>query len=154
VLLFHPSSSVVARLPDPGLRRLLMGLAMGGTAVALNYSGWGKQSGAHYNPVVTLTFLRLGRISPRDASAYVAAQFAGAVLGVFAAGLLAGPLVADASVRYAVTVPGPLGQGVAFAAELVISFLLMTVVLRASSDPRYARFTGLFAGLLVATFIT
>jgi len=101
-----------------------------------------------------LTFLRLGRIAPRDAWAYIAAQFSGAVLGVFAAALLAGPLVADASVHYAVTVPGPLGRGVAFAAEVVISFLLMTVVLRASSHPRYARFTGLLAGLLVATFIT
>jgi aquaporin Z len=154
VLLFHPASPVPAAIPDPTLRRLLMGLAMGGTAVALNYSGWGKQSGAHYNPAVTLTFLRLGRIGPRDAWAYVAAQFVGSVLGVLAAMLLAGPLVADASVRYAVTVPGPLGRGVAFVAEVVISFVLMTVVLRLSSHPRHGRLTGLVAGLLVATFIT
>ena len=80
VLLFHPASPVRALVPSPFVRRLLMGLAMGGTAVGLNYSAWGKQSGAHYNPAVTLTFARLGRIAPRDAAAYVAAQFAGAVL--------------------------------------------------------------------------
>ena len=108
VLLFHPLSPVPALVPDPTLRRFLMGLAMGGTAVGLNYSGWGKQSGAHYNPAVTLTFLRLGRIGSHDAWAYVAAQFAGGILGVLVATLVAGPLVADASVRYAVTVPGPL----------------------------------------------
>jgi aquaporin Z len=153
VLLFHPASPVAAAIAQPAVRRVLMGIAMGGTAVALNYSGWGKQSGAHYNPAVTLTFLRLGRIGPRDASAYVAAQFAGAALGVAVAALLAGPLVADSSVHYAVTVPGPLGVGVALAAELVISFILMTVVLRLSSHPRHGRFTGMAAGLLVASFI-
>src|SRR5439155_1651076 len=73
---------------------------------------------------------------------------------VLAAMLLAGRLVADPSVRYAVTVPGPAGAGVAFGAELLISFLLMTVVLAVSNHRRHARLTGLCAGLLVATFIT
>lgn len=154
VLLFHPASPVPALVPDPLTRRLLMGLAMGGTAVCLNYSAWGKQSGAHYNPAVTLTFTRLGRIAPRDAAGYVLAQFVGAVLGVLVAMLLAGRLVADAHVRYAVTVPGPAGPPVAFGAELAISFLLMTVVLTVSNHPRHGRLTGLCAGLLVATFIT
>jgi aquaporin Z len=153
VLLFHPASPVPAVVPHPTVRRVLMGLAMGGTAIALNYSGWGKQSGAHYNPAVTLTFLRLGRIGARDAGAYVAAQFVGSVIGVLIAILLAGRLVADGSVRYAVTVPGPLGTGVAFGAEVLISFLLMTAVLGLSSHPRYGRLTGLCAGLLVASFI-
>jgi aquaporin Z len=43
---------------------------------------------------------------------------------------------------------------VAFVAEAVISGILMTVVLTASNRAKLARFTGLFAGLLVATFIT
>jgi aquaporin Z len=154
VLLFHPASPVPGLVPDRFLRRVLMGLAMGGTAVGLVYSAWGKQSGAHFNPAVTLTFTRLGRIAPRDAAAYVMAQFTGAVLGVLAAMLLAGPLVADASVRYAVTVPGPAGPAVAFAAEVLISFILMTVVLTVSGHRRFGRLTGLCAGLLVATFIS
>ena len=36
------------------LQRLLMGVAMGGSAVAIIYSPWGKQSGAHFNPAVTV----------------------------------------------------------------------------------------------------
>lgn len=154
VLLYHPASPVPRLVPDPFVRRLLMGLAMGGTAACLNYSGWGKRSGAHYNPVVTLTFLRLGRIAPRDAAGYVTAQFLGGAAGVLAALLLAGSLVADGSVRYAVTVPGPEGPAVAFGAELLISFVLMTVVLRLANHPRLGRLTGLCAALLVATFIT
>jgi len=154
VVLFHPASPVPGLVPDRLLRRVLMGLAMGSTAVSLVYSAWGKQSGAHFNPAVTLTFARLGRVAPRDAAAYVVAQFLGGIAGVLVAMLLAGRLVADASVRYAVTVPGPAGPGVAFAAEVVISFILMTVVLEVSNHPRLGRFTGLCAGLLVAIFIS
>ena len=55
VLLDYPSSPVRQALPDPNLRRLLTGLAMGSTAVALIYSPWGMQSGAHFTPATTLT---------------------------------------------------------------------------------------------------
>lgn len=153
-LLFYPGSPVPQLIPDPFVRRVIMGLAMGSTAVALNYSAWGKQSGAHYNPAVTLTFTRLGKIAPRDAVAYVGAQFAGAVLGVFAATLLIRAMLANSQVHYAVTRPGTRGVLVAFVAEVVISCILMTVVLIVSNRPPIARLTGLFAGLLVATFIT
>jgi aquaporin Z len=153
-LLFYPGSPVPQLIPDPFLRRVIMGLAMGATAVVLNYSAWGQQSGAHYNPAVTLTFTRLGKIAPWDAVAYVAAQFIGAVLGVLAAALLARAMLAHDEVHYAVTRPGARGVLVAFVAEAVISCILMTVVLTASNRARLARFTGLFAGLLVATFIT
>src|SRR5262245_19508093 len=78
----HPGSALRHTLPSALLRRLLVGIAMGLTAVALIYSPWGKRSGAHMNPAVTLTFLQLGKITPRDAAMYVAAQFLGATLGV------------------------------------------------------------------------
>ena len=45
-LLEYPQSSVHRAVPDPLHRRMLMGLAMGLTAVAILYSPWGKQSGA------------------------------------------------------------------------------------------------------------
>jgi len=61
-LLEHPASLAHQAIPDPLARRFLMGLAMGATAVGIIYSPWGKQSGAHINPSVTLTFLRLGKI--------------------------------------------------------------------------------------------
>jgi aquaporin Z len=152
-LLFHPGSPLPRLVPDPFARRLIMGLAMGSTAVALNYSAWGKQSGAHYNPVVTLTFTRLGKIAPGDAVAYVGAQFAGAVLGVLAATLVVRAMLAHPDVHYAVTRPGTNGVLPAFVAETVISSLLMMVVLTVSNRDRLARYTGLVAGLLVATFI-
>ena len=152
-LLFYPGSPVTRMIPDLFARRVIMGLAMGSTAIALNYSAWGKQSGAHYNPAVTLTFTRLGKVAPRDAVGYVGAQFAGAVLGVLVAILLVRQMLADSAVHYAVTRPGVTGEWVAFGAETLISFILMTVVLIVSNRSDIARFTGLCAGLLVATFI-
>jgi len=154
VVLFHPGWPAARLLPDPLARRALMGLAMGATAIALNYSAWGKQSGAHYNPAVTLTFTRLGKVTPWDAAAYIAAQFMGAVLGVLVASILVRDMLGDPPVHFAVTRPGMGGVAAAFVAETVISCLLMTVVLIASNHAKAARFTGVFAGLLVATFIT
>lgn len=48
----------------------------------------------------------------------------------------------------------PRGPMLAFVAEVFISFLLMSVILRVSNAPALNRYTGLFAGTLVATYIT
>ena len=154
VLLEYPASPVRQALPDPVVRRVLIGIAMGLTAIAIIYSPLGQRSGAHFNPSVTLTFFRLGKVEPWDAFFYVIAQFVGGVTGVFLAALVLPELVAAPSVQYAVTVPGMSGAGIAFLAELVISFVLMSMVLRVSNTPRLARFTGLFAGAMVATYIS
>lgn len=154
VLLEHPASPAHAALPHPTLRRALMGLAMGGTAIALVYSPWGQRSGAHFNPALTLAFLRLGKIEPADALGYVAAQFAGGVLGVLAIASVLGMHLAAPAVNYAVTTPGRAGAAIAFAAEVAISFATMLTVLVVSNHARLARFTPLFVGTLVATWIT
>lgn len=150
----NPASPVRHAIGSTLLRRLLMGLSMGLTSIAIVYSPWGKQSGAHINPSVTLTFLRLGKIPRWDALFYTLSQFVGAVLGVMAVALIFGMAVSDPAVRYVVTIPGEAGLGVALVAEFVIAFLLMSVVLHVSNHHRLSRFTGLFAGALVATYIT
>lgn len=153
-LLEHPASPLHAALPSPDLRRGLIGLAMGATAVLLIYSPWGVRSGAHLNPAVTLAFWRLGRIRARDAAGYVAGQFLGGAAAVAAAGLLAGGVLRDPSVRYAVTVPGGPGAAVAFVAEATIAFVLMAVVLAMVGRAPVERYTGWVAGALVALYIT
>jgi aquaporin Z len=113
----------------------------------------GQRSGAHFNPSVTLTFWRLGKVGGRDAAFYAAAQVIGGTVGVFFSALILGDVLEHPSVNYAVTVPGPQGAAVAFAAEVLISFLLMTVILTTSNRARLAPFTPLFSGALVATYI-
>ncbi len=153
VLLYHPASPVTQGIQNEGVRRMLMGVAMGLTAVALIFSPFGKRSGAHFNPAVTLTYLRLGKIAPWDASFYILFQFIGGILGVLIASVFFRDLVAHSAVNYAVTVPGPNGPTLAFVAELTITFILMTVILTVSNTKRLGRWTGLFAGALIASYI-
>jgi len=154
VLLEHPASPARQAIGNELLRRLLMGVAMGLTAVGLVYSPWGRRSGAHLNPVVTLTFLRLGKVARSDAAGYVVAQFAGGLAGLLAAGAVLGPALGAPEVNFVATVPGPLGRGVAFAAELSISFVLMLTILWSTNTPKWAGRTGWLAGGLVGAYIT
>lgn len=153
-LLEHPSSPVRQAIADPVLRRALMGLAMGGTAIAIIFSPWGKQSGAHINPSVTLTFLRLGKIAPWDSAFYILFQFSGAVAGMILAATLLRHSLDHPAVNYVATLPGPSGAGLALLAEAVISFFLMEVILHVSNTARIAPYTGIFAGALLAAYIT
>src|SRR5215471_15835193 len=132
-LLQHPASLLAWWQPTPLVRRIPMGLAMGTTAVALIYSPPGRRSGAHMNPAVTLTFFRLGKVRALDAACYVAAQFAGGAAGIGAALWLLRGLPAHPSVNYVATVPGATGAAVAFLAEALISFGMMSMVLRVSN---------------------
>jgi aquaporin Z len=154
VLLMHPASPVGHWIVHPLLRRAVIGMTMGLTAIALIYSPWGKQSGAHFNPSVTLAFFRLGKVAAWDAFFYIVSQFVGAVIGVFLCAILLAPWISDPQVNYAVTAPGSHGARVALVSEFVISFLLMTTVLLVSNSKRLPAFTGVFAGVLVAIYIT
>ena len=153
-LLEYPASPLHAAVPSSHTRLAIAGIAMGLTAIALIYSPWGRRSGAHMNPAVTLTFWRLGKIKRWDAVFYVAAQFIGGTLGVLLVAQLLGVAFTAAPVSYAATQPAPGAPKVAFAAEVLISAGMMFTVLSVSSAPRWARFTGLCAGLLVALYIT
>src|SRR5690349_4142231 len=153
-VLGHPGSPVVATVSSPLARRMMMGVLMGLTAIAIIHSPWGRRSGAQMNPVLTLTFFRLGRSAPGDALGYVIAQFLGGALGVLIAGTFLGSALAAPGVMYVVTEPGMAGLAIAFISELVISALMMTMVLRTSSSERWKRYTGVFAGVLVAVYIT
>jgi aquaporin Z len=152
VALEHPASAAGHVLPDPLARRALFGVAMGLTVIAIVYSPAGKRSGAHLNPAVTLAFLGLGKLTRRDAAFYVAAQAAGATAGVLVAWAALRGRLADPAVHFVTTRPGPAGALVAFAAEVAISFVLMSVVLAVSASRR-AAWTGICAGALVALYI-
>lgn len=149
----HPASPLASRLPDGALGRVPMALAMAATAAAIVYSPWGRRSGAHLNPAMTLAQFRLGRVAPADLVGYVVAQFAGAAAGVGVASVALGGLAEAPSVRHAATLPGAGGAGVAFAAEVAIAFALLTAVLWTSARPRWERFTGCVAAAMVALYI-
>jgi aquaporin Z len=149
----YPGTLLYRSIANASVRLALIGLAMGGTAVLLIYSPWGKRSGAHMNPAVTLAFLSLGRICAVNALCYIVAQFLGGALGVLAAAAILGEPFARPPVDFIVTVPGRGGNGVAFVAELAMSFGMMFAILSVSNLARWFRLTGWVAGLLITCYV-
>ena len=153
VLLEASASPLHRWIQDADLRRVIFAVALGGTAIALIYSPWGQRSGAHMNPAVTLSFLRLGKITSRHAAGYIAAQTLGAIFGVYLVWGACGSLFSAPPVSYDTTVPGSAGVLRAFIAEFCMSAALMLTLLASASRPRLAPYTGILAGALIAAFI-
>lgn len=153
VVLEAPGSPLRAALPDPTLRRGLMGILMGLTATILTYSPLGRCSGAHMNPALTLAFLSMRTIKPADAIGYIIAQCSGGLAGILLVWLVFGEALSNPPVAFVATTPGVFGTTAAFAGEFVLSFLLMLLVLTCRSSVRYRDYTGFVAGLFVALAI-
>jgi glycerol uptake facilitator-like aquaporin len=95
-------------------------VATGAALVALILA-FGPISGAHFNPAVTLAQVARGGVGRREAAAYIAAQVAGALLGVLAAHLMFGePLFAASTHERS-------GAAQAFS-EAVATFGLLSVI--------------------------
>ncbi len=151
-ILEYPHSTVRIAVPQPFVRLVLMGMAMGLTAAGILYSPWGKRSGAHINPAVTVTFLFLKKIEPYDALWYMIFQTLGGTLAVYLMQFLLGNPLKDKPVQSVVTIPYCGSPALAFFIELAISFTLMSVVLKLS-DSRFAKYTWAVAGFLVMIFV-
>jgi arsenate reductase len=72
---------------DAGLQLLANSFATAGALACLILT-FGRVSGAHFNPVVTLWARLEGGLSNRTAVSYVTAQVAGGILGVIAANIM------------------------------------------------------------------
>ncbi len=153
VWLFNPVFPAAHLLPSSALRRLLMGISMGLTAVLIIRSPMGKRSGAHFNPAITLTYFRLGKIEKWDAAFYVVSQFIGGICGVGLSALCLRSSLAVPSVDYAVTVPGWGGTAAAFCAEYFMAALLMLIVLWFTNRPHLAPYTSYLVGLLITFYV-
>lgn len=153
ILLMYSGSPLNENLSDLTIR-FLFGVVIGLTAIGIIYSPWGKQSGAHMNPGVTLAFFLLGKIKPWDATFYVVAHFIGALIGLLLVALFMNKFLSDPSVNYIVTAPGEPGAGFAFLAELLMSFLVMLAVLYLTNHDALAKYTGITVGLLLLIYIT
>ena len=131
-------------------------LAFGLVLLALAYA-LGPISGCHVNPAVTIGFLVSKRISTRDAIGYWVAQFVGATAGAV---LLWGML--ESSTQYTESVGlGTdgyeshsmihIGVAGAFAAEVVLTFLFVYVVLETTRRAQSATVAGIAIGMALTT---
>jgi len=142
-------SNQAATLADIGVVSLAFGLIV----AAMIYT-FGKVSGCHINPAVTVALASVGRFSWQEVPAYIAAQLVGGVVG--ALGIVA-VLGSDGAVI------GNLGATVLSAdtsyirgmvIEAIEAYVLMLVIMGVAVDQRApAGFAGLIIGLTVAGII-
>ena len=152
-MLFSEKSLWYHVIPGFGLKNILMGLAMGGTALFIFYSPFTAPSGAHINPAVTVTFFALNRMCRYDALFFVISQFMGGTLAVFIMQLLMGDILTEQPVNSAVTVPGKAGVLLALGTELAIAFITMFIVLYTSWRDKLKKYTRIFAACLVFLWV-
>jgi aquaporin Z len=151
--LLYGAGSPLEKLALPERTKpVLMGVAVATVTFLIIRSPFGRQTGAHVNPAITLTYLWLGRIHRWDAICYMTAHFTGAVAGVLLARLALGKHLSSEPVRYVVTLPGMKGSIFAFAAELMLAAVLMGIVLFASNHRSLAPFSPLFVAMITVSF--
>jgi glycerol uptake facilitator-like aquaporin len=92
-------------IPNIHIELLVVGLAVGLLLAGLILSPLGKISGGHMNPAISLAMWRFGVFPGAGVVPYSIAQLAGSLLGVLAARLAWGPVVALPPVSYAVLRP-------------------------------------------------
>lgn len=151
-LMWADGSPLPGWIPSPDLRRFLTGLLFAAGATLVVVSPLGQRSGGHLNPAVTLAFWLKGRIATPDAVVYVVAQVAGALLGVAIVAVLGGAAVR--SVQFGLTAPGDgYSATAAFIAELCITGMLVGLILFCVNNQRFAKYTPVLAGSLVALLV-
>ncbi|WP_158258207.1 MIP/aquaporin family protein [Rhodopila globiformis] len=147
-----PLIPALGALP-PLARRGLEALAGAATVTAMVYSPWGRQSGAHFNPALTVAFTLMRRMRAWDAVFYMLAQIAGGLAGLLLGRVLLGSVLRRPPVLWLTIVPGSAGDLVAFLAEFSGAFVLMSVLLLVGGVKRIAALTGLAAGVLMFAFL-
>jgi aquaporin Z len=128
-------------------------LSFGLVLLALVYT-IGPVSGCHVNPAVTIGFVVAGRMSFREAVSYWVAQFAGGIAGALvlwavvsgAKGYSRGNQGLGTDGWGSHSIIGLNATG-AFAAEVILTFVFVLVVLSATSYVASAGFAGLAIGL-------
>jgi aquaporin Z len=156
VLVFGGCGAAVfsAAFPSVGIGLLGVSIAFGLTVLSSAYA-FGAVSGCHLNPAVTVGLCTAGRFAWRDAPGYVVAQLVGAVVASAAlVVLLKGqPQGYDPSVGglaangFADHSPGHYAMTSALLAEVVLTFIFVTVILGATSKKAVVGFAGIPIGL-------
>jgi aquaporin Z len=156
VLVFGGCGSAVfsAAFPAVGIGLAGVSLAFGLTVLGCAYA-LGPVSGCHLNPAVTIGLATAKRFEWRDVPSYIAAQVIGALIaaGVLVFLLKGQPQGYDASVGglaangFGDHSPGKYGMVHGFVAEVVLTFIFLTVIIGATSKKAAAGFAGIPIGL-------
>jgi len=146
------SAVLAAGVPDVGIGWLGVSLAFGLTVLTMAFA-IGHISGCHLNPAVSIGLWAGGRFPARELPAYIAAQLVGAVIAssvlYFIASGAAGFDVAGgfAANGFGEHSPGGYSLQAGFAAEVVLTFMFLMIILCATDPRAPAGFAPIAIGL-------
>lgn len=145
-------SDVRTEVPSESARLLLTGVMFAGTGSLMAVSPWGRRSGAHLNPAVTVAFWIQGKVHPHDVMGYIAAQLLGALAGT--AAVLGLWRTTARGLHVGATAPGRGLTDIETAGvEILMTGALILMILLLTSSARTARWTPLGNLLLVAALV-
>ena len=145
-MLFSKKSSWYQLIQNNTIRNVLMGLAMGITALFIFYQPFIAPSGSQINPAVAITFLRTGQMCRYDALFFILFQIIGGLLAVFLMQLVMRSLLIAQPIHLVVTVPGKYLNTVAAITEFAIDLITISMVLLTSHNKKHKKCQIIFAG--------
>lgn len=129
-----------------GFTTLLIAFAFGLTIVAMAYS-IGNISGCHINPAVSLGVFISGKMDAKDFIGYLIAQFVGGIAGASILVALFGSNESLGTNGFEDASALGVSMGVAFLAEVILTFVFVIAVLGVTSKIENGAVAGLVIGL-------
>jgi len=147
--------SIISRaIPQIHGELVLVGVAVALLLAGLILSPMGKVSGGHMNPAISFAMWRFGVFPGAGVLPYMVAQLLGSVLGVLAARVVWGEVIAEPPVLYAVLQPGPMwSSGELLVAETLSMGVIVFIVGICLAVPRMAPLVPWIVGVLIGMAI-
>ena len=147
--------SLISRsIPQIHAELVLVGAAVALLLAGLILSPMGRASGGHMNPAISLAMWRFGVFPGAGVVPYRIAQLLGSVVGVLAARVVWGQVIAEPPVVYAALQPGPLWSiAELFAAETLSMAVIVLIVGICLAEDRLAPFVPWVVGVLIGIAI-
>ena len=125
-----------------------------GLSIAVGIYAFGRVSGAHFNPAITIALWAVRKFPRREVIPYLIAQLVGATVASLLSALCIGGRAVDVRLG-ATTLFSGVGYAQGILIEAVGTFLLMLAVMAVAVDKRATPgFAGLIIGLSVTTSLT
>jgi aquaporin Z len=146
------SAVFAAAFPEVGIGFVGVSLAFGLTVLTMAYAV-GHISGGHFNPAVTIGLWAGGRFSTSEIIPYWIAQVIGAIAAAAALYVIAsgnaefGLSAGFASNGFGEHSPGGYSMGAAIAAEIILTFFFLIIIMGATDSRAPAGFGPLAIGL-------